>query len=237
MKIYAHRGAAGRNADENSLEAIKRAVALGVDGIEVDIRRTRDDEAVLVHDVDLRRIAGDIRQVADLSIDEIKEVVLRNGTQVVTLDELTANVPSPMILDLEVKDQEALDLMIRKLRTSGGLRERTVISSFAQDVIERTAHELPDVRTALLMRNWPTRWKFFSVWAQEHRLYGFGLSSRQWNSNRVQRIHDLGIQVFTWELFGQRSHTKRVERLAALNVDVVIANQPGIYLEGRPASA
>jgi glycerophosphoryl diester phosphodiesterase len=88
MQIFAHRGAAGRNADENSLEAIKRAVALGVDGIEVDLRLTRDGEAVLVHDSDMSRIAGDIRRVADLSLDELKAITLRHGTQAVTLDEM-----------------------------------------------------------------------------------------------------------------------------------------------------
>jgi len=232
MKIFAHRGAAGRNADENSLEAIKKAVLLGVDGIEVDIRRTRDDEAVLVHDPDLRRIAGDIRMVADLSLEEIKQVTLRHGTQVVTLDEMTANVPAPVVLDLEVKDQEALDLMIRKLRTSAGLRERTIITSFAQDVIERCAHELPEVRTALLMRNWPRRWKFFTGWAKEHHLYALGVSSRQWTPVRVERVHAANLLTFTWELYGARSNRGRAERLRSMGLDVAIVNQPEVYLEG-----
>jgi glycerophosphoryl diester phosphodiesterase len=231
MQIFAHRGVAGRNADENSLEAIKRAVDLGVDGIEVDIRRTRDDEAVLVHDPDLRRVAGDIRQVADLSLDEIKAITLRHGTQVPTLDEMTANVPAPMILDLEVKDQEALDLMIRKLRTSNSLRERTIITSFAQDVIERLAHELPDVRCGLLLRRWPTRIQFFLNWAKEHRLYGVGLSSRQWNRRRVDRLHESGIKAIVWEDFGMRSTRGRAKRLREMGLDVAIVNQPLVYRE------
>ena len=51
MLIFAHRGF-GAEADENTVEAIRRAVDLGVDGIAVDVRRSRDDEAVLVHDPD-----------------------------------------------------------------------------------------------------------------------------------------------------------------------------------------
>ena len=235
MQIFAHRGAAGRNADENSLEAIKRAVGLGVDGIEVDIRRTRDDEAVLVHDLDLRRIAGDIRQVADLSLEEIKAVTLRHGTQVPTLDEMTANVPPPLILDLEVKDQEALDLMIRKLRTSTGLRERTIITSFAQDVIERLSNELPDVRCGLLLHAWPGRLKSFLSWAKEHKLYGIGLVSRQWNRRRVDRIHEEGMKTLVWESYGMRSTRGRAKRLNDLGLDMAIVNQPLVYREMRDA--
>ena len=234
MQIFAHRGAAGRGADENSLEAIRRAVALGVGGIEVDIRRTRDDEAVLVHDSDLRRIAGDIRQVAELSLDEIQAIPLRHGTRVITLDELTANVPAPIALDLEVKDQEALDLMIRKLRTSAGLRERTMISSFAEDVIERASHELPEIRLVLLARNWPRRWKLFKGWAAAHRLHGFGLVARQWSPGRVAKVHEMNIRAVAWELFAvSRSVSARAARLRALGVDMAIVNQPGIYLQ-RP---
>ncbi len=234
MQIFAHRGAAGRGADENSLEAIRRAVDLGVDGIEVDIRRTRDDEAVLVHDTDLRRIAGDIRQVAELSLDEIKAIPLRHGTQVITLDELTANVPPPIALDLEVKDQEALDLMIRKLRTSAGLRERAIISSFAEDVIERASHELPEVKLVLLARNWPRRWKFFRGWAETHRLYGFGLIARQWSPGRVNKLHQANILAAAWELFGvSRSISARAERLRTVGVDIAIVNQPQIYLRQK----
>jgi glycerophosphoryl diester phosphodiesterase len=230
MLIFAHRGAAGRNADENSLEAIKKAVVLGVDGIEVDIRRTRDDEAVLVHDPDLRRIAGDIRMVADLSLDELKQITLRHGTSVVTLDEMTANVPAPVVLDLEVKDQEALDVMIRKLRTSAGLRERTIITSFAQDVIERCAQELPAVRTGLLMRSWPRSWRSFAAWAAQYHLYAVGLSSRQWNAERIARVHAASVMVIAWEIFAMKSLRSRASRLRALGVDVAIVNQPDVYI-------
>ncbi|OGL74058.1 hypothetical protein A3D73_01955 [Candidatus Uhrbacteria bacterium RIFCSPHIGHO2_02_FULL_60_44] len=229
MQIFAHRGVAGRNADENSIEAVRRAVTQGVDGIEVDVRRTRDDEAVLVHDPDLRRIAGDVRQVQDLTVKELQDVVLRHGSKIATLDELTANVPPPIELDLEVKDREALDLMVRKLRTSTGLRERALLSSFSQDVIEQASHDVPDVRRLFLMRTWPVRIRFFMGWVKEHGLYGIGLSSRFWTERRVQKVHDAGLLVVAWEQVGMRSSRRRAEKLRALGVDIVIANQPLTY--------
>jgi glycerophosphoryl diester phosphodiesterase len=138
-----------------------------------------------------------------------------------------------MVLDLEVKDQEALDLMIRKLKTSAGLRERTIITSFAQDVVERCADELPEVRCGLLSRAWPGRFKTFAAWAQEHRLYGFGMASRLWNKERVDRIHELGLKAIVWELYGAASTRGRAERLMNLGLDVAIVNQPQVYLSQR----
>src|SRR3989338_1234825 len=166
MQIFAHRGVAGRNADENSIEAVRRAVTQGVDCIEVDVRR-----------------------VQDLTVKELQDVVLRHGSKIATLDELTANVPPPIELDLEVKDREALDLMVRKLRTSTGLRELALLSSFSQDVIEQASHDVPDVRRLFLMRTWPVRIRFFMGWVKEHGLYGIGLSSRFWTDRRLQKVH------------------------------------------------
>jgi glycerophosphoryl diester phosphodiesterase len=205
MKIFAHRGVAGRGADENSLEAVRRALALGVHGIEVDVRLTRDGEVVLVHDVDFRRIAGDIRQVASMSLQEVKAVALRQGAQAITLDELTANVPAPIELDLEVKDAAAMDAVVRKLRTSAGLRERTILTSFDQEVLARASAELPDVRRGLLLRAWPQRPRTLFSWAAETGLMGVGFASRFWSTSRVAQVHAAGLQAMVWEIFGARS--------------------------------
>jgi glycerophosphoryl diester phosphodiesterase len=230
MKVFAHRGIVGRHADENSVEAIKYAVDLHVDGIEVDIRRTRDDEAVIVHDSDLRRTAGDVRQVADLTAQELKAVTLRHGTKIALLEDMTANVPPPIELDLEVKDHEALELLVRKIRTSSGLRARTIVSSFSQDVIEEARRELPDVRAILLLRNWPVRLKTFQEWISTNGVYAVGLESRGWTEPRVLRMRSIGLTIVAWEPFASRTTKRRALRLMKLGVDIVIANRPQVYL-------
>jgi glycerophosphoryl diester phosphodiesterase len=229
MQIIAHRGVTGRYADENSLEAIRRAVVLGVDGIEIDLRRSRDDEAVLVHDADLRRIAGDVRQVANLTASELTEVSLRHGTRIPTLEEVTANVPAPTQMYLEIKDRNAFELVARKLNTSAGLRARTSILSFSQEVIEDALRLLPDVRRTLLLRRWPMRTVSFFAWARAQELSGVGLITRSWTARRVARVHREGLQAVTWELFEMRSTARRAERLLAQGVDVAIVNQPQVY--------
>jgi glycerophosphoryl diester phosphodiesterase len=230
MKVFAHRGVVGRHADENSIEAIKHAVELHVDGIEVDIRRSRDDEAVIVHDPDLRRIAGDVRQVADLTAQELQEITLRNGTRVALLDEMTANVPAPIEMDLEVKDREALELLVRKIRTSAGLRARTIISSFSQEVIEEAHRELPDVRTILLLRNWPVRIKTFREWVSTHGVYAVCFETRGWTEPRVVRMRSMGLVLAAWEPFASRTTKRRAQRLMKLGIDIIIANRPQVYL-------
>ncbi|MEN9558594.1 MAG: hypothetical protein RL141_963 [Candidatus Parcubacteria bacterium] len=233
MQIFAHRGASGRQAAENSLEAIRRAIELGAHGIEVDVRCTRDHEPVLIHDTDFRRIAGDARKVRLLSLQEVRGIPLRHGGSVVSLDDLTANVPSPVVLNIEVKDPDAIGPVLRKLKTSTSLRERVILSGFSSDVIEQVVRETPDVRCVFLMRPWPVRFSAFALWAKAQHLYGIGLGSAHWSPRRVERAHTAGLKAIAWEEFGTRSTRRRAERLRKIGIDIAIVNKLEVYLSTK----
>ena len=66
--FIAHRGAS-MHAPENTLTAFKKALEMGADAIEFDVRRTYDGIPVIVHDEDLRRVAGISRRVLELKLE------------------------------------------------------------------------------------------------------------------------------------------------------------------------
>ena len=69
-KVFAHRGG-GLEGFENSLSAIKQAEAIGVDGVEIDVRSTSEGELVLIHDENLERITGQTDDVKGVTYEEI----------------------------------------------------------------------------------------------------------------------------------------------------------------------
>ncbi len=105
MKIIGHRGAAGI-ALENTAESIKAALKLPLDGIEIDVRRTKDGQLVVIHDEDTSRIAQKARFIANSTLEELKALRLNNGEQLLTLEEALQLVGSkmPLILDLKCAD-------------------------------------------------------------------------------------------------------------------------------------
>lgn len=233
MKVFAHRGIAERGADENSLEAFQHAVSLGIDGIELDIRLTKDGKPVVVHDSNLRRIAGDNRFVEQLTLQELRKIKLRNGSTIPTLDEVTACVPSPITIDFEVKDARVLDLVLRKLRTSRGLRERTFISSFNRSVIDQVAEELPEVPRLYLVRRWPVRTWRFAEWLKSSGIHGIGQLYTALSESRVAWLKEQGVRTAMWEPYGLRSLSGRARRFSSYGVDIAIVNQPHVYLDHR----
>lgn len=71
--LIGHRGASAV-APENTMAAFREAIAVGSDGIEFDVRLTRDRIPVVIHDSSLHRTAGLPQRVADLSWSELKSV-------------------------------------------------------------------------------------------------------------------------------------------------------------------
>ena len=81
--IAAHRGD-WRNAPENSLAAIHFAIRQGVDIVEIDIKKTKDGQLILMHDETIDRTTNATGKVSDWTWDSLKVVRLRNGLGRVT---------------------------------------------------------------------------------------------------------------------------------------------------------
>ncbi|MBY0456062.1 MAG: glycerophosphodiester phosphodiesterase family protein, partial [Gemmataceae bacterium] len=110
VKVAFHRGA-NRYAPENTLPAIKTAVALHADFVEIDIRTTKDGKFVILHDSTLDRTTNGKGKVADLTLAEVQELDAGAwfgkpfaGTRVPTLDEALAALGPKTGVYLDAKD-------------------------------------------------------------------------------------------------------------------------------------
>jgi glycerophosphoryl diester phosphodiesterase len=74
--VVGHRGVP-RLHQENTLAGFRRAIALGVPAIELDVRLTADRKAVVFHDPDLRRMTGERGRVAAMTWDQLSKLRIR----------------------------------------------------------------------------------------------------------------------------------------------------------------
>ena len=82
--VVAHRGD-WRNFPENSLEAIDNAIKMGVDIVELDVKRTKDGELILMHDRTLDRTTTGKGLVSENTLSNIRKLNLRNGCNIRTI--------------------------------------------------------------------------------------------------------------------------------------------------------
>jgi len=155
MLIYGHRGACV-DVRPNTVEAYERAVSQGADGVELDVRRTRDDAIVIFHD---DRSAPDAAPFVEMDLNRIKATT----PWVPTLDEAWHALGPSTLLNIEIKNiygqadydptQRVAAGVVRWIaeRDTG---DRVLVSSFNTQALNAVKTLDPTIRTGLLSMSW-----------------------------------------------------------------------------------
>ena len=161
MKIFAHRGASGY-APENTLTAIKKAIEMKADGIEIDIQLTKDGKIVVIHDWKVDRTTTGRGFVYELDFDYIRSLDAGQwytkdfvGEVVPTLEEVLDVLPNDMMLNIEIKDtarkhSNIEEKMLEVLKKYPEKFDNIIVSSFHHDKIKRLQELEPKLKLALL---------------------------------------------------------------------------------------
>jgi glycerophosphoryl diester phosphodiesterase len=115
VEITAHRAGAAK-APENTVAAIRQAIADRADWAEIDVQLTRDKAIVVMHDIDLARVGGGNRRVDDATLAEIRELDVGSafgkqfaGEKIPTLEEILVAASDKIRLNVELKPHSKQD--------------------------------------------------------------------------------------------------------------------------------
>jgi glycerophosphoryl diester phosphodiesterase len=230
--VLAHRGAsAGR--PEQSLAGFRAAIEAGVDGVECDIRVSRDGQPVCIHDRAVDRTTTGTGLVATQTLDELRRL------GVPSLRELCAELAAagrPLELAVETKHPSR----------HGGLVERSVADVLAefgwlepgQDVTVRVMsfsrlallrmHRLaPGLELVRLMnRRWPP---YLGVFPPGVDVIGVGLRILRGRPALIRRLARRGLRLHVWTV----DDPADLPRCRELGAEVVITNRPEDLLGRR----
>jgi glycerophosphoryl diester phosphodiesterase len=139
--VVAHRGASAE-ATENSLEAFEKAIEIGSDLIEFDVRRTRDDQLIAFHDA---TIGG--RLITELTREEIHH---RTGIKPPLLNDVLDVTNGRVGLDVELKEDGYTDRVLEAIERRFE-PDQLVITSFIDSVVAQTKRFAPTIKAGLLV--------------------------------------------------------------------------------------
>lgn len=123
VMVASHRGD-WRNAPENSIQAIKNCIKMGVDIVEIDISLSKDSVLVLMHDASIDRTTTGKGKVSEWTLDSLKSVFLKNGLQratlhqIPTLEEAMLAAKGKILINLD-KCSNYMDLAYQVLEKTG----------------------------------------------------------------------------------------------------------------------
>ncbi len=158
--VFGHRGAMAR-APMNTLAAFELARAEGADGIELDLRLSRDGHLVVIHDDLVDATTDGLGSVADLTLTEIKRLDAGSWFSdsfaretIPTLDEVFDAFGRAMFINIEIKSSlDSVDRLENQLADCvrrHDMREQVIVSCFDPALLRRVSGMMPGVMMGFL---------------------------------------------------------------------------------------
>jgi glycerophosphoryl diester phosphodiesterase len=229
--ITAHRGHA-RAAPENTLAAVRRAIESGADYAEIDVQLTADGKAILLHDRDLKRVAGDSRRLADLRWDELRTIDVGSwfapafaSERIPTLDEVLSLAKGQIRLNIELKyyaPDAGLAGEVARLVRDRNATEETLVTSFDYAALREVKRVNPRQRIGIIVAH---------SLGDLGRLEVDALSVRadHLNDATIRSAHRLEREVHVWSVNNRADVSRWIKR----GVDNLITSDPDLAVEVR----
>ena len=222
IEVIGHRGAAGLEP-ENTLRSVRRAVELGVDRVEVDVRVSRDGRLVIMHDETVDRTTNGHGYVSELTFDELRSLDAGMGEKIPTLEEILKFTMGKVKLEIELKVPEATEPTIQLIEELNAEKDVIVIS-FIHELLERVHDLNPNIKTGALFFEVP---KDILHRAQKVHAGSIHIYYRNVDSELVKEAHRSGLEVAVWN----PNRIEEMREMIGLGVDAIGSDRPDILIQ------
>ncbi len=156
--IIAHRGESF-DAPENTLASINLAWERSAEAVEIDIRLSKDNQLVVIHDKTTRRIGNRNERVKNQTLEELRQLDFGSwksdnykNEKIPTLCEVFKSVPKEKKIIVEIKSSEKIiPYLIKDIKNSDLEKQQIEIISFKYEVIKKIKKELPQLKVLYLV--------------------------------------------------------------------------------------
>ncbi|MBI3911454.1 MAG: glycerophosphodiester phosphodiesterase [Armatimonadetes bacterium] len=221
MIVVGHRGCALLEP-ENTLRGFRRALALGCDYVETDVRLTRDGHLILMHDEMVDRTTNGSGRMADLSFAEIRALDAGQGERIPTLAELLEVIRGRAQLLCELKGERTADEAVRIVREAGMERD-VVFTCFHLPRIRRVKEIDPRLRTGAIFGAPPPD---FAQQAKAAGAEGCGVNYRHQRPEVIAAAHHEALLIRAWN----PDTEPEIQAMIDLGVDGIGSNRPDLVL-------
>jgi len=200
IEITGHRGSKVR-APENTLSALRQAIAEGADYAEIDVQTTADGVVVLLHDADLMRVASANRRLRDINYHELKDIDVGSwfapefsSERIPTLQEAIDLARGRIKLNIELKftwPDPTLAEKVGNLIRQNGFSSDCVVSSLNFQALTEIKQAFPELITGFIV---------FKVAGNLSRMEAdfMSINAARAAPRLVRRLHRNGRAVHVW---------------------------------------
>lgn len=212
IKLIAHRGDVSKGV-ENSLEALEAAAKEKAAYAEMDILLTKDHQFVVMHDYNLKRLAGVDKDVKDMPLAEVQGLKIQQ-------DGHTSHIPSfeeyvkrakelkmKLLVELKSRGGEPanyVDLFVQKMRDLGVEKDYPAMS-LDLSVMEKVEKKAPEIKTGYVI---PIQFGRFEKVSVDF----FAIEDFSYQKNLVTQAHEMKKELYVWTINDKQKLTKYLQQ-------------------------
>ena len=230
IQITAHRGSS-REAPENTMSAMTKAVEDLADFVEIDVQETRDGVVVLGHDASLKRVSGINRPISFYTFEELQQLDVGNwfspdyvGERIPSLEEVMEYCKGRISINIEIKDLgtgSTLPDKVVELIQKHQMKAQCVVTSVRFSYLSRIKELDSEIRTGYIIS------AAYGDYYSSDVIDFISLRSSFVSERLVEAAHERGKTVHAWTV----NSKSEIERMKMLGVDNIITDYPVLVRE------
>lgn len=224
-QISSHRGNS-HIAPENTIPALEQAIIAESDYAEIDIRQTKDQVLVLMHDSNLRRTSGLNQPISNMTYAQLNELDVGSwfgkdflNTKIPTLEETLEYCKGRIKLNIELKingTEQDVEQQLVDLIEQYQFEDQCVISSSKYSSLIKIKEINPNIKTGYILAA-----VYGNFYTTEYIDF-FSIRSNYINKSVVDNVHGAGKEIYAWTV----NSTSELLRMKSLGVDCIITDNP-----------
>jgi glycerophosphoryl diester phosphodiesterase len=212
--IIAHRGESFK-APENTISSINLAWEKGADAIEIDVRLTKDNQIVVIHDSHTKRVSGKYKRISKSNLEELRNLDVGKyknskytGEKIPTLQEVLKTVTEGKKILIEIKSHRKVVPFLKELIDNSGLQKNQIeIISFNLKTLIKVKRQIPYCEVF-----WVSAFNYCNICrflkmplntiinkAIKYNLNGLDLLAHGiLDAEKVKKIKSAGLKLYVW---------------------------------------
>lgn len=212
MLKIGHRGAKG-HLPENTLASFEKAIALGVDMIELDVRLSFDKVPMVIHDETIDRTSSKTGLVTDYNAKELQQLGIP------TLRDVFELVDNRCEINVEFKTFSATQPVLDLIAKSSLNQSKILISSFDWNALQEVRFHNEEIRIGALTETDLDLAIAFAKFIKAEAIHPY---FHLLTAENVRKIKEKGFKVFPWTI----NEPEDITFVKSLEVDGIITDFP-----------
>jgi glycerophosphoryl diester phosphodiesterase len=212
-----HRGARAYEL-ENTLESFRKAIDLGVNALELDVRRSKDRKLIISHDDNLKKVFGKDLLLNEATLEELKQMT---DNRVATLDEALHFIDRKVERILVELKETGYEKQVLEVITKEKVQDRVIVVSFREEALDRMRKLDKRIETGLIFAKFKNPVDTALKLNARYLLPLF----RFVHTRDVEKAHKSNLKVIVWTV----NTKEEAKEYIAKGVDGIASDKPDIF--------